>query len=564
MRKILFPTDYSSASGAALRYAVSLAKHSQAMLLVVYVEPPSLPPVGRADKHSKEDEAALAKRLQSLAGDDEHGLTHETRKLRGDPAAEIVRLASDEDIDLIVMATAGRSGLRRVLMGSVAEAIVRQAPCPVLTLKEPHWHKPAVALPPGGAVRDDVEAEPEIILHDPGFAISEAGAASALVLLRQAIEARATDVHLHPLDGDIEVRLRIDGRMEHHCRLAADVGHPLVVQLKVMADLDISDPFHPQEASVSVPQGIGGYEVRITTVPVVGGESVALRLLERDRLLRPLDALGLTPDSLVRIERMLRPGGHEGVVLVTGPANSGKTTTAYSMVHALDDGHKNIVTIEDPPEYRIPGFRQLAANPRHHVTMTSGLRTLLRMDPDIVLVGEIRDVEAAEIAMRAASSGKFVFSTLHTRDVASTITALRDLHIDNRSLAGNLTGIISQRLVRRLCEHCRREAPLDSGDAQFFVDEGLEPPGTVFVAVGCPRCRDAGYFERIGIFEVVGPDHGIRDAIQRGASEDELRSLIRSGGTCSLRSDALAKVRDGVTALDELNTMTWARLPLQS
>jgi type II secretory ATPase GspE/PulE/Tfp pilus assembly ATPase PilB-like protein len=258
---------------------------------------------------------------------------------------------------------------------------------------------------------------------------------------------------------------------------------------------------------------------------------------------------------------MLRPAGGEGVVLVTGPANSGKTTTAYSMVYALDDGHRNIVTIEDPPEYHIPSFRQLAADERHGVTMTSGLRTLLRMDPDIVLVGEIRDVEAAQIAMRAASSGKFVFTTLHTRDVASTLTALRDLHVDNRSLAGNLTGIVSQRLVRRLCPRCRREAALDADSARLFADEGLEPPERVLAPAGCEACRQTGYFERIGIFEVVVPDREFRAAIESGASEDELRSVIRSQGTTSLRSDALLKVQSGATSLDELRAMTWARLP---
>jgi general secretion pathway protein E len=561
MKKILFPTDYSAASTAALRYAVSLAKQSDALLSVVYVEPPSLPPLGAVtpgESVNHPEEAALTKLLESLAGAPEHAARYELRSFRGDPAAEILRLADAEDVDLIVMATAGRSGWRRVLMGSVAEAIVRGAPCPVLTLKESQSPRDAVGPLPAATEEEAAESAP----GDPGQAITDAGGSRAMVLLNLAIEARATDVHLYPLDGDVEIRLRVDGVLEHLCRLAPDVGHHLVTQLKVMAELDISDPFHPQEAQLRIPAGLGGYEVRLTAVPVVGGPSLALRLLERRRLLRPLDSLGLSPPSLDCIQRMLRPGGGEGVVLVTGPANSGKTTTAYSMVHALDDGRRNIVTIEDPPEYHIPSFRQLAADARHDLTLTSGLRTLLRMDPDIVLVGEIRDVEAAEIAMRAASSGKFVFTTLHTRDVASTITALRDLKIDNRSLAGNVRGIVSQRLVRRLCGQCRRQAPLDAEGAAIFSEEGLDPPETVFVARGCPACRHTGYFERIGIFEAVDPDRRIREAIESGASEDELRSLVRSAGTVSLRSDALAKVRDGITTLDELRTMTWARLPL--
>ena len=250
----------------------------------------------------------------------------------------------------------------------------------------------------------------------------------------------------------------------------------------------------------------------------------------------------------------------EGIVLITGPAGSGKTTTAYSMVHALDAEHRNIVTIEDPPEFRVSSFRQMAVDIKHGVTMTSGLRTLLRMDPDVVLVGEIRDADAADIAMRAASSGKYVFTTLHTRDVASTITALRDLHIDNRSLAGNLTGIISQRLVRRVCVHCRQLSAPDEAQRGFFQSFGVEVPATVPNCGRCEQCRHLGYRDRIGIFEVVVPNRAIRDAIEHDAAEDELRDLLRNNATPSLEADGLAKVRDGITTADEIRAMTWMSL----
>jgi type II secretory ATPase GspE/PulE/Tfp pilus assembly ATPase PilB-like protein len=561
---ILFPTDYSEASNAALRFAVSLARQSGALLMVAHVEPSSKPSsrTGAPPENDfAEEEAALVKLLTTIATAKQKPVAHEFRALRGDAAEEIVRLAEKEHVDVIVMATAGRTGLRRLLMGSVAEAVVRDAPCPVLSLKEP----PASVEATGESANHGVERRSERAWgatvksgQESDLAI-ERGRPSALALVRRAIEARATDVHIDPLDNDMEVRLRIDGRLEHYCRLHGDVARPLVTQLKIMADIDIANPFHLQEGRISLPDPLGGYEVRVTRVPVIGGESVALRLLNGQHLLRPLDSLGLSTESLARLHEMLQLG--EGVVLVTGPAGSGKTTTAYSMVHGIDDGHRNIVTIEDPPEYRVASLRQMSVDPRHDVTMTSALRTLLRMDPDVVLVGEIRDAETADIAMRAASSGKYVFTTLHTRDVASTITALRDLHIDNRSLAGNLTGIISQRLVRRICVHCRQQVPIDAALSQSFASEGIEPPTTLPKQQGCAKCRNLGYHERVGVFEVALPNAAIRELIEQGAPEDQLRQMLRSKGTQSLLADGLNKVRDGITTLDEVRSMTWVPLP---
>jgi type II secretory ATPase GspE/PulE/Tfp pilus assembly ATPase PilB-like protein/nucleotide-binding universal stress UspA family protein len=560
---ILFPTDFSATSNAALRYAVSLARQSQAALLVVYVQPPSIPPRGTVeppDDASAEDEAALLALLASVTPADPTPVSYEIRRLRGDPAQEIIRLAERERVDLIVMATAGRTGLRRMLMGSVAEAVAREAPCPVLALKEPFDAKAArVRARAGGESGAPPPGQEPVEFRDPASLLAEAGGSSALTLLEQAIDARATDIHIDPSQEEAEVRFRVDGRLEHYCRLHRDVAHPLVAQMKIMAEVDIADPFHPQEGRITLPDSLGRYEIRITTVPVIGGEAIALRLLSRQRILRPLDSLGLVAEPLVWLHDMLRLG--EGVVLVTGPAGSGKTTTAYSMIHALDNGRRNIVTIEDPVEYQIGGFRQMSVALRHGITMTSGLRTLLRMDPDIVLVGEVRDAETAEIAMRAASSGKYVFTTLHTRDVASTITALRDLHIDNRSLAGNLTGIISQRLVRRVCSRCSRLEPTSAIDRQFFLDQAVEPPPTLAHHIGCAACRNLGYHERIGVFEVVLPNRAIREAIESDAAEEELRDLLRSNGTRSLLSDALLKVAEGVTTLDEVRGMTWIPFP---
>ena len=550
--KVLCPTDYSPASAAALENAAVLAEQAGATLLVAHVELASTPPLGTAESpetHVTEERRAAEELVKQLCARRNPPLPCEFRALHGDPAAEIVRLARQESVELIVMATAGRSGWRRFLMGSVAETVVRDAPCPVLSLKLP----PAVHAKP-----ENAEETAEIDFRDDPAALAAQTGSSAVALLERAIRARATDVHLDPLGDDTEVRFRIDGRIEHYCRLAREVAHPLMTQLKIMSEVDIADPFHAQEGRFSLPRPLN-YEVRLTSAPVIDGETIALRLLNYENVLRPLESLGLADESLARLQTMLRQG--EGVVLVTGPTGSGKTTTAYSMAHAMDDGHRNFVTIEDPVEYHIANFRQMSVDPRHNVTMTSGLRTLLRMDPDVVLVGEIRDAETADIAMRAASSGKYVFTTIHTRDVASTVTALRDLHIDNRSLAGNLTGLISERLVRRVCPHCHRQVPIDKAVEKFFRDSGIEPPKVLAEPGGCKQCRNTGYYQRVGVFEVVLPDREIRAAIDRGDSEDELRDLLRSRGTHSLLADGLAKVRDGITTLDEVRAMSWVSFP---
>src|SRR4029079_10121337 len=242
--------------------------------------------------------------------------------------------------------------------------------------------------------------------------------------------------------------------------------------------------------------------------------------------------------------------------LVTGPTGSGKTTTVYSMLESMGAADKNIVSIEDPVEFPARFIRQMEVDQRHNVTMSSGLRTLLRMDPDIVFLGEIRDAEAAGIAMRAASSGKYVFTTLHTRDVASTVTAILDLGIDRRSLAGNLTAIISQRLVRRLCPQCRREVNLLDKDRQWFAQHGIEPPGQVFESAGCPACRGQGYRGRIGVFEVISADIELIRLITHGATEQDVREWMRQSGPPALTADALAKVASGLTSLNEARRMT--------
>lgn len=388
--------------------------------------------------------------------------------------------------------------------------------------------------------------------EDPGppvFQLKRDENTPALDLLGRAVALRATDIHIDAACRGYAVRFRVDGLLQRYCELDGDVAAHLIQQFKTMAQLDIADPFHPQEGRLRLPPDMPNLEARLTTTPVAGGEAVALRLFDRENVFRPLDRLGLSEPSLAAIDGITQRG--EGLVLVTGPTGSGKTTTVYSMLQAISSGQRNIVSIEDPVEFPAPFVRQMQVDERHGVSMTSGLRTLLRMDPDIVFLGEIRDGEAADISMRAASSGKYVFSTLHTRDVASTITALRDLHVDTRSLAGNLTGIISQRLVRRLCPQCCQATSVTAGERTTLQAHGIEPPAELFHSIGCSGCRNTGYRGRIGIFEVVLADDELLEEIARGASEHELRDYIRRAGTADLTTDALSKVIGGITSLDE-------------
>jgi general secretion pathway protein E len=555
---ILFPTDYSGMNEAALRQAIELARSASARLLVLHVVPPDFPYVGveppGADQTKSIEGFRLSSVVESAGG--ANGVQCEHRVMMGDPITEILEVAKREAASLIVMSTTGRTGLRRLLMGSVAEAVLRKAPCPVLTLSA---GSEATSTPAAVVTTHPAPAaEPVPAKERPQTRELPADAYAsnpALSLVARAVSARATDIHIDPLDSEYQVRWRIDGCLRHVCRLDQSVGKALVTQFKVIGNLDIADPFHGQEGRLRLPTALAAYEARVTATPVSGGEAVSIRLLDRDRLVRPLEELGLSPASLALVRQMLQLGA--GLIIATGPSGSGKTTTAYSMLHAIDDGSRNIVSIEDPVEYRIPGFRQISVDPRHDVSMTSGLRSLLRLDPDVVLLGEVRDPEAAEIAMRAASSGKYVFTTFHTRDAASMVTAFRDLRIDNRSLAGNLTGIVSQRLVRRVCrECCRQEAPAES-ELRWFTDNGVSPPATVCRAVGCAHCQQTGYLDRIGVFEVVLPTNALVDKIVQGTPENELRTAIRAAGTPSLLADVLMKVRDGVTTLEEVGKMTW-------
>jgi len=612
----LVPCDFSRFSDAAISRAsdLAVALNARLHLLNVVAEPGFM---GATELEADRLRHAREQLDQQLQPHVVVQLCVERAVVTGTPHREICRYAQEHDIDLIVMGTHGRTGLAHVAIGSVAEKVLRGAPCPVLIVRHPDqdddlarqaakvlreefgttlagefgetratlkgrlmrklnvseqasefvveklrdekilvWNEQS-GEQPSQPLTGTWHIAPVATLKDGEAPVFERKpeTSPAIDLVMRALALRATDVHIDAVGNCHSVRFRIDGRLERYCQLDTDVASHLIQQFKTLARLDIADPFHPQEGRLRLPPDMAHLEVRITISPVVSGEALALRIFDRESVFRPLERLGLSERSMSVIDGITQRA--EGLVLVTGPTGSGKTTTVYSLLEALGRRERNIVSIEDPVEFPASFVRQMEVDERHGVTMTRGLRTLLRMDPDVMFLGEIRDTEAAEIAMRAASSGKYVFSTLHTRDVASTITALRDLHVDARSLAGNLTGIISQRLVRRLCPECRQTASLTGEDRSLLQMHGIEPPAQWFRAAGCSACRGTGYRGRIGVFEVVLADDGLLREIACGAPEHELREYIRRLGTADLTSDALTKVCAGVTSLDEAMKMCW-------
>ena len=540
LERILVPVDFSPVSHGVIRYASDLAQRLGAQLHLLHVVP---------EKHGpRQLPADLKDRMQSArlelgklpAELTASGLVIAREVREGIPADEILRYARETGIGLIAMGTHGRSGLAYMLMGSIAERVIRGAACPVTVVR------------PADSQSSDKESLAAVASLGQ---IPESN--RAVELLHRALVARATDIHIDPQPAnEYAVRFRIDGRLELYCVLDRSIAGPLLVQLKLMSRLEIAQPFEPHEGRVHLPESMSDVEVRITTVPACGGDAVSLRLLRSGQTPTSLSELGLSDGGLSAIDQMLHEG--EGLVLVTGPTGSGKTTTVHAMLRLLNSGTRNIVSIEDPVEYRVPAIRQVSVDIKHGLTMTRGLRTVLRMDPDVVFIGEIRDIEAMEIAMRAASSGRYVFSTLHTRDVASTVTALRDMHADNLSLAGNLKGIVCQRLIRKLCRACCSRSPATGDERQVFIAEGIEPPEELARPEGCEECRQTGYKARIGIFEAVPMSGPIAEAIQNGSPENDLRRLIRSSGTNSLAAEALARARDEVTSFEEARAIRWA------
>ena len=370
-------------------------------------------------------------------------------------------------------------------------------------------------------------------------------------LIAQAVQDRASDLHFEPQEHDFRVRYRIDGVLHEVTKQRRSIQAGVVSRLKIMAGLDIAERRVPQDGRVSLRSAGKEIDLRVSSLPTVHGEKLVLRILDKNSSLLNLGELSLRPENYHRYEASFRKP--YGMVLVTGPTGSGKSTTLYATLNEISNSSVNVVTVEDPVEYQIAGITQVQINPRAGLTFPGALRSILRQDPDIVLLGEMRDLETAQIGTQAALTGHLVLTTLHTNDAPSAVTRLTEMGIDGFLVASAVDCVLAQRLGRRLCQHCREAY---RPDASHLESLGMQGNGKgvpeLYRQVGCPRCAQSGYRGRLAFHEVMPVTEDIARAIVERASTAEVARLARSQGMRTLREDALDKVRSGETSLEEV------------
>jgi general secretion pathway protein E len=375
-------------------------------------------------------------------------------------------------------------------------------------------------------------------------------------MLVRALESRASDVHIEPFENQLKVRYRIDGILHETEPPPRQLRAAVISRLKILAQLNIAERRLPQDGRIKIRLAGKDVDLRIATVPTLYGESVVIRLLERGQIFTELEALGFPAGILEQFNAMiLKP---HGMILVTGPTGSGKTTTLYGALQKINDPGKKIITIEDPVEYQLSGVNQIQVKPQIGLSFANGLRSIVRQDPDVIMVGEIRDPETAEIAVQAALTGHLVFSTLHTNDAAGAISRLLEMGVQDYLLSSSLLGVLAQRLVRRLCSHCRRQVPFvgSAANEPELTFENGQAPETVWEGVGCESCSGTGYHGRVGIFELLPVTSEICKVIIARADAGTIRKLAVQHGMRLLRDNGWEKARQGITTLAEVLRVT--------
>jgi len=374
-------------------------------------------------------------------------------------------------------------------------------------------------------------------------------------LFSQAVKSRASDIHIEPYQQNLQVRFRLDGVLYNILSLPRRLHAAVVSRIKVMARLNIAEKRLPQDGRIDLKIGERLVDVRVSCLPTAFGERVVLRLLEKSGKLLSLQEIGLSTEALTETKRLLRIS--HGIVLVTGPTGSGKTTTLYSALSHINSPDKNILTIEDPIEYQIDGIGQMQVNPKINLTFANGLRSMVRQDPDVILVGEIRDLETAEIAIQAALTGHLVFSTLHTNDAASAVTRLIDMGIEPFLVSSAVEAIVAQRLIRLVCQRCREAYQPDEAE---LAELGLKPNSRrsmrIFRAKGCQACLETGYRDRTGIYEFLRMTEGIKSLVLKTSDANQIKQAAVAQGMKTLRDDGIRKVVEGRTTISEVLRIT--------
>jgi general secretion pathway protein E len=394
---------------------------------------------------------------------------------------------------------------------------------------------------------DDKIADKQLIIDTS----TDAPVAQALTLIiDEAVKARASDIHLHPGEDKLRVRYRIDGTLQEMFSLPLVTLTPIISRIKIMANMNIADHHRPQDGQFSVKTKGRLIDIRVAIVATVYGEMAVLRLLDKSRATLALPELGFLPDSLNKYEKMIKVP--YGIILVSGPTGAGKTTTLYASVNSLNQTERNIITVEDPVEYRFSNINQIQVNPRAGLTFASGLRSILRLDPDVILIGEIRDAETAGIAIQSALTGHLVLSSIHANDAVGVVQRLLDLGVEPFLVSSALIGVVAQRMVRQVCPNCARLIKASTEESLIYSQEMGEQRSEFFYGSGCKSCANSGYRGRMGIFEILCTSDGIKTLLVKGTTASELRSQAIKEGMVTLLRDGMTKVKKNLTTPSEV------------
>lgn len=372
-------------------------------------------------------------------------------------------------------------------------------------------------------------------------------------IIKQAVVSGASDIHIEPFEEFIRVRFRVDGELHEAMRLDINAHPAVTARIKVLGKMNTAEKRIPQDGRIEIKMNNREIDLRISIHPTVYGEKIVIRLLDRSNFIKGRDRLGFTKENSLRIDELIK--NPDGILLVTGPTGSGKTTTLYTLLSELNDERKNIVTVEDPVEYKIFGLNQTSVNPKIGLTFASVLRSILRQDPDIIMIGEIRDTETSQIAVRAAITGHLVLSTLHTNDTASSIIRLLDMGIEPYLVSSALVGVIAQRLVKKICPHCKISYEPGENELEILNMKDLK---ILYKGEGCNYCKNTGYRGRTAIHEIMYVDKEIRKLINNNASEDDIKSAAIKNGMTPLRDNCKQLVLEGVTTIDEFIRISYS------